>query len=1636
MFGKRRTARAANRQGITLLMVISLITLFLLMGASFVLLANQFRRSATLLGRMDVRRDDARSLVSRAFYDLLREPSLDDTRNPLRCNSLLGDMYGYGGVAFVRAASANPASLGQVVELQLTGNSDITITANHDQVQSILQGGTAQNLADHSGAYDGLVLSFTTGMANGTSCRILASIVEPNGSGGFNKRFLIVPIWNDQVVAFANPALLVGSRVVINGRPFSGTGAGAYHPLTPIDQPALSLEALRPNRVSESRAALIAANGYLGLTGVSTGNPQSANEDYDAKDYQNMFLAAKLPNGTILPSFADQALERFTSSNPGSVFRAFNKNNPMATPEVDNDFDGVPDGFWMDLNYPVMTDMKGKVYKALVSYHVLDMDSRINVNAHGNASQIPSNSQFKNRLNLLESFYGSASYGQAFSTGQGLGTAEINPTLAGLPLQTLLTGNGTYSGRYGVDGVPGLPGRDNASAYKLFGYPQRNFAAQGLVGNSFSSPMDIFGRLGYGTSNLWAAPLYVDPYFPTALPAHIPIGMPITDMLSSPLVDEIADSPYEADFSASPFDNVSGADTPFTARELEGLLRANDGDTNMLPRRLRDIINAGNRDLVTTDSFEVPVPRRHLVDVLASMFLNDTTWVANLSSPTPAEIQAINTQIAIMLPPEVRHGQRMDLNRVFGNGLDDNGNGIVDEPTEAMAGENFADPYGRVISMDTNNDGIAGGFAESMTRQIFARHLYMVILLTTQWVDRNGNGNVNNNDWDDWYDYDKSGTTDDADLKAYRRDVAQWVANVVDFRDADSIMTPFEFDLNPRDGWGVDGNIATDEGIPDRYVVWGAEKPDLLLTEAWGVHMRRTTDSDMDAGVGDDVAGGDPDRDSQYVPSTGAYFELLACRTSGVDAIPNANNQIFPAEIYGSTGVDLARTTPTGGSPVWRLSVRKRYKGDSTPDDTTDDQDDLGNPDPNVFSRKEIRRVYFVRPNASVEVAAHPKVFFPTVTVPELAVGANCVVGGGIRNGGDYTTYLGRRNTPTWDSELDDTRSITLRPAANQIEFRFYDEANARWQQQLRSAVVVPVLQVDDHFPGGYRPFGITDPVNGYGRGDGRTAATSAATGIGIRAIADGYEYFDVATGTVHIFDKPTDFQLNPNDWSDVYETALPVASLDSPAMQTAGIRDDGLHRKYSAVFLQRLANPLMPYDSTTNPYITVDGLGVDVNVFNGAARGSEPDATGTPSPRDVVATVERGTNEVNLQRQRWLWKANIDGRYVASTASRPELVSATPSDLHFQSFNLVNSLGQLDQVYRFQQNLYPSVWTATTTFPWLNWNDRPFASHLELPMVPYGTAFGMLSTFDVWDNTRNPYDGERSSSLASVSLPETAGQFGHLFGFHADDFSVSTNNGIGANQGMGLPSLHRILDYVEVPSRFAGIEKYLNPAVFGVGGSGTALAQSLGMSAPNNSLSNYRYPGKINLNTLQSPNVYAALMGNYVAAVSFGVFNANRIDTTGTLPTSFPWVYRSADAANLVPSPALMMRSSGPTLFRRTVPNDTNPGGTALFDSNIATGPHNDPTRSAYFKYDMRQRMGNLVTNRSSVFAVWVTVGFFEIDPATGNPTQNEIGADDGSAQRYRGYFMVDRSIPVAFEPGKDHNVDRCVLTYTILDD
>ncbi len=457
-----------------------------------------------------------------------------------------------------------------------------------------------------------------------------------------------------------------------------------------------------------------------------------------------------------------------------------------------------------------------------------------------------------------------------------------------------------------------------------------------------------------------------------------------------------------------------------------------------------------------------------------------------------AQLNAISEQL---LPPEVLAGYKMDLNRPFGDGRDNNGNGIVDEPIEAGepyldennngrwdVGEKFVDldgdgqyyadkdEDGNIDVLDIDGDGnfepvvdnlwaaqlgtpalvdnamgkdVSGRLFvdldsngvfdpnetlrddKHLARQLYARHLYVLMLLLTdeEYVApynmanpqvrrylrlkgeelRNATGSI-------------YATQGEAELAAQRkytcRQMAQWAVNCVDFRDSDACMTPFEYDENPWDGWNcvdtngtpndptddtffpLDGDPGTDEnhgqrvdweemvaqnitngeklftigatGNPDftnrsnelnaldstRNCVWGAERPELLITETLAFHDRRQEDlagnNSSDHQETAQINGGgnnpDADLDQRLRPRGSAFFELYN-PWSGDGQRPaelyskhtrnpatgdlvdvNGDGQLDGRDMQASPGVELGRLSNHADSrgrrsPVWRMIV-------------------------------------------------------------------------------------------------------------------------------------------------------------------------------------------------------------------------------------------------------------------------------------------------------------------------------------------------------------------------------------------------------------------------------------------------------------------------------------------------------------------------------------------------------------------------------------------------------------------------------------------------------------------------------------------------------------------------------------------
>ena len=191
----------------------------------------------------------------------------------------------------------------------------------------------------------------------------------------------------------------------------------------------------------------------------------------------------------------------------------------------------------------------------------------------------------------------------------------------------------------------------------------------------------------------------------------------------------------------------------------------------------------------------------------------------------------------------------------------------------------------------------------------------------------------------------------------------------------------------------------------------------------------------------------------------------------------------------------------------------------------------------------------------------------------------------------------------------------------------------------------------------------------------------------------------------------------------------------------------------------------------------------------------------------------------------------------------------------------------------------------------------------------------------------------------------------------------------------------------------------------------------------------NFRYPGKVNLNTIYRPEVWDALVRGF-GELDFEKFRKDREQAKGA--TDFGRVYTTAQAAEFTEDEDLLRKGADAGLFRSD-PDDEERKLTDSVDSDqYANGT--DVEATAAFRNEMRTRLGIAATTRSNVFAIWITMGYFEVDDF--GRLGAELGStEDGKVQRNRAFYIVDRSIPVASEPGHDHNVDQAVIARTIIE-
>jgi hypothetical protein len=430
-------------------------------------------------------------------------------------------------------------------------------------------------------------------------------------------------------------------------------------------------------------------------------------------------------------------------------------------------------------------------------------------------------------------------------------------------------------------------------------------------------------------------------------------------------------------------------------------------------------------------------------------------------------------------------------------------------------------------------------------------------------------------------------------------------------------------------------------------------------------------------------------------------------------------------------------------------------------------------------------------------------------------------------------------------------------------------------------------------------------------------------------------------------------------------------------------------------------------------------------------------------------------------------------------------------------------------------------------------------------------------------DDSPNPYNpvaensqGDDAVEDSNQKLARQRAPNGHLLNFLQ---TTPPRNMVADNASATAPNYHQLLEFVHVPSRFVQTETVLDP-VNSSGPIQDATDPRVRFQPPYNKVSNYREPGRVNLNTVSGRRDGISRLGLW-SEVYDGIMHRLHDSEPGVqgtashlgpawrdvarsrqgyityfsdptipdppdrwlnpnFPTSFANPFRASGTGDLVPLESMVQPGVNASLLRAHPYNqgadrtwgprvnnmvDVNPddplyghgrtleAGTVfgtypiddeicarndfaipnVFDLDLSTSqsdkplfsesvrvPHIDAERNPHFFYQPLTRLGNLTTTRSGVFAVWITVAYFEVEPAPawsnvgakfggdgngqkadviaralydhvypeGYQLGQEVGIETGDARRHRGFYIVDRTLPVGFKPGEDLNVENII--------
>ncbi len=766
------------RRGVLLLVVLTVLVLFVMLTITYVIVATKERVATRAALRVDQSGDPPNQVLDSLAMTFFR--GSNDVHNPMGTWDLLGGIY--GNVSFRGAVGSQYGPLngsGSTLPAKLRNlnsggqfyfigiDPDPSSTTNPKATNVLTNNGTTRSSFNYGGNYyKGCVLTMLSGPCAGCSTRIVGSN-GPDTANGINAGLTVMEFKTDAAVDSSGNLLTPnpGDLFVVNGPAYAGMGRG----YDPNYKPAQAAPAsLAPNGLSfhdpidsADRPYALLPN-YTGIVAAIAGggsmvNPTlygGENVDYTAWDYNNMYLGLVtnvttptgqtptappvLPSfhrpdlcaywqgkGAITPSLMRQILFRpnpidhpvfCNTTNP-----TFNAANVLGPYDVDNlGLFGVPDSIWIDPGLPVMTAKDGRTYKIMVAPLILDLDGRVNLNAHGSNTLVDRqvNYQQTGQYSINSAAIAGMQGSQKLPIGEGYGPAEVNllTMFTQQEVMSLLAGNSTYQGRHGAQLCS--TESQQLAGVKYFEYPLNDFrnslSPSAQAATSFGTPPDLKGRRLLALDHR-GMPLFLTTWAANGADPYNDSGIRNGSIDSNPLWENevygsnsnnSADFPYGFDLSAPKpgrgAPTSAHLDNPFTVAELERVMRAYDVDAKSLPPRLLNLLtqtlnaNHSRALQITTDSYDVPVPSLALPP---SSFLDKNGASSsyrdlarqNFTSNPPGQFRAfqlsdfvrtrlgqtavpaanVEMEVANLLAPELLAGLRMDINRPFGNGRDD-----------------------------------------------------------------------------------------------------------------------------------------------------------------------------------------------------------------------------------------------------------------------------------------------------------------------------------------------------------------------------------------------------------------------------------------------------------------------------------------------------------------------------------------------------------------------------------------------------------------------------------------------------------------------------------------------------------------------------------------------------------------------------------------------------------------------------------------------------------------------------------------------------------------------------------------------------------------------------------------------------